>query len=388
MQYDGCDTEFTAEMKWKARLAPLRVEPAEGFVALVVNLAMLTGYAHIPPLFSGLVCVSGDTAQGEPSTALSTHEPLSIPTTGCTETVLSLQNAAGASLVLMLLEHFEVGKSRFVQKRLENHVLSPADVQRMSNLSQQQSAIQALLRHPLCQPLNQTTGSGLRCPPPLVAKTVLSHVQRFTVSTFFYNLTVDHNYTVAVQISNGTHLTAPEYSVLFQIRPQTTMFQHEQHQLSMYLDALQPRRQLAPFESAGPGKGVCSRAFHAAMDEYRRFHAEQLARLQAVRSNMLALRALLTTDANPVHVVVSQVNPTSGLSDRSNGLLGIFSMAFLSRRLLLMDDDWPEVHLSMQPSIPLLLSSAAPFLRENLLADVTSVRSVAEWQGLLLNPAQ
>ena len=370
---------------WRSRLSVVRVEASEGMVGVLVNIAQLTGAAAFPPLFAGLPCVaSAGTNESSPE---STAAAAAAADGGsCSES--PLWSADSGLMLLLSVYEQEGGEGQWkaVQRPSINVAVSASDLSSLARLpAQQQVLLQALTRLPSCR--HSTSGeseeAGLRCPLPVVAHALQSLLQPFSVIAFVPGLSVGHSYSVAARLSNGSHLTAASFSAPFAMQPQLELFHAEQSAVTAHFDRLQRYRRPAPFEVAqSPSEDRCPAAFHEAVAEYRQWHRRQLARLQAAaNTSVSALQALLTTDAEPVRLAISQVNPTSGLSDRTNGLLGLYTMAFLSRRVLLMDDDWPSLHLSLQSSLSLSLDAVAPFLRSAHLAELTMRRGSESWQG-------
>ena len=345
------------------RLTPVRVEESERQAGLVLNPYILSGYAHLPPLFSALPCI----IPYKPTVVTSfssSSEPAVDPFASCVSERLLLGNH---DVYTAIVSTYEEGSVRAVQQQLYHNALTSGHMAAMRDTARQTKVVDEFVA--AC-----TTAS-----PPCTLSTAASHLYSLASSTisryWISDLQVGHVYTFAVQYFNGSHLTAPFVSQPTRIFPQQQHYNREKDKTSHYLESLFPptpttttttsSRRLAPFEAAD---SVCPTAFHKFVDEYRQWHVEQVARLLEVRDDPAALFTMLSASTSPPRLLVSVANPNSGLSDRTHGLLGVYMVALLTRRVLLLADEWTDILYSMQPSLSLRASTIAPHLNHSLLA--------------------
>ena len=401
-------------LEWQARLNPIRVEVLEGFVGLVVNSMVLTGAAHYPPLFKALPCLVKNT------TALSANFTAHFPNHLCEFAQLTTRGN-----LTVVVTVYDGSEATVVRQVLHPAPISAEHLSRMSGDHEKRDALLSYMRR--CPEIAVMMGGGdldpeqdgerdhppSPCPLSTAAEFVSALVAPVTHRYWFTRLASDAVYTFGVQYFNGTHITAPFHSKRASMQPQLALYEKERRRVTRYFNYItQPHdgklqrkavgdaseaegrrealerqqataeavyapvpsshRTIAPFEAAlaSEAHSLCPAAFHAHIAEYREWHAQQVARLLEVRDNPLALRALLTTDPHPIRIIVSQANLRSGISDRTHGLLGAYLTAVLTKRVLLMADDWPDIYLSMQPSLQLNSAIIAPYLNHTFLRDL------------------
>ena len=339
------------------RLTPVRVEESEGQAGLILNPYTLSGYAHLPPLFTGLPCIIAYQPTAVQA-SFSSGSLASDPFANCVSERLSV---GSRDVYTAIVSTYEEGSGQAVQQQLYHNVLSASHLTAMRDAAGQSKAV------------DEFVSACTAASPPCTLSTAASHLYSLTstsVSRYWVtDLRVRGVYTFVVQYFNGSHLTAPFVSQPARIFPQLQHYERERSRTSHYLSSLfapsaAPRR-LAPFEAADT---VCPAAFNRFVSEYRQWHVEQVARLFEVRDDPAALLALLSASTGPPRVLVSVANPNSGLSDRTHGLLGVYMVALLTRRVLLLADEWSDILFSMQPSLSLRASNIAPHLNHSLLA--------------------
>ena len=409
-------------IEWQARLNPIRVEALEGYVGVVVNSMVLTGAAHYPPLFKALPCI----VEGR---VMSVNATAHFPHGECEYAALAPAVDGQLSIVVTIYEGVQ---GAVVRQEVHPAVLTAEHLQRMQGEERKRDALQQYMH--TCPEIALMMGGGVEldveqdgdgdvasspCPLSTAAELVSALVAPVTHRFWFDRLSSERVYTFSVQYTNGTHVTAPFHSKRVSIQAQLALYDKEQRRVTRYFNHItQPyttaaaqqahkldgeeletealreileqqtsssnplklavpssHRSVAPFEAAriSEADSLCPSTFHAKVADYRQWHAEQVARLLAVRDSPAALRALLTTDPHPIRIIVNQANLRSGVSDRTHGLLGSYLTAMLTRRVLLMADDWPDIYLSMQPSLQLNSALIAPHLNHSLLADLNRV---------------
>ena len=383
------EAEAALSVNWQSRLAPVRVAVVQGMAGVLINPMVLSGAANMPPLFAALPCIAA-------ASRVSVNSTMAFPHAQCVRGQLLMGN--GSSVVLST---HQAPSGRLVRETVRPAALSPMQMERMDDDGIKVSALSAYSA--LCpegvNPSSRTwtkgdmrrNGSLMQasgpCSMDVPAELIFDVVSPVLLRYWLGPLVMGAAYAFSVQLFNGSHITEPVYSRRVAQQPQLELYQKEQRRLSSFLTHLAlhnplslssggsdapPTRRLAPFELAQPGhdSALCPAVFHRKVAEYRAWHARQVLRLLEVKDNPLALRALLTTDPHPVRLLVSRVNARSGVSDRTNGLLSVYLIALLSQRVLLMDDDWADILLSMQPSLHLPRSLIAPYLNHSLVHDL------------------
>ena len=341
----------------RRRLTPVRVEESERQAGLVLNPYILSGYAHLPPLFSSLPCVIPYQPTPVAVAFSSTSQPPVDPFADCVSERLLV---GGRDVYTVIVSTYEEGVGRAVQQQLYHNALSVGQMAAMRDAARQRRAV------------DEYVSTCTAASPPCTLTTAASHLYSLTstsISRYWVDdLQVGRVYTFAVQLFNGSHLTAPFVSQPTRILPQQQHYERERSRASHYLTSLFPPpidRRVAPFEAAD---ALCPAAFQRFVSEYRQWHVEQVARLVEVRDDPAALSSLLSASTSPPRLLVSVANSNSGLSDRTHGLLGVYMVALLTRRVLLLADEWSDILYSMQPSLSLRASSIAPHLNHSLLA--------------------
>ena len=339
----------------RGRLTPVRVEESERQAGLILNPYILSGYAHLPPLFTALPCI----IPYQPTVAAfsSSPQPAGNPFASCVNERLDVGTQ---DVYTAIVSTYEEGASRAVQQQLYHNALSTGQLAAMRDTVQQMKEV------------NDFVGACTAASPACTLNTAASRLYSLTSSTvsryWVTELQVGRVYTFAVQYFNGSHLTAPFLSQPTRIFPQQQHYEREKSKASTYFTSLFPpfvQRRRAPFETADE---TCPAAFHRFVAEYRQWHVEQVARLLEVRDDPAALFTMLSASTTPPRLLVSVANPNSGLSDRTHGLLGVYMVALLTRRVLLLADEWSDILYSMQPSLLLRASTIAPHLNHSMLA--------------------
>ena len=348
----------------RTRLGPVRVEESERQAGLILNPYILSGYAHLPPLFTGLPCIIPyQPAVVSAFSSSASPQPAVDPFASCVSERLAIGKH---DVYTAIVSTYEEGSSRAVQQQLHHNALTPAHIAAMRDTALQTKEVHKFV--------NACTSAV----PPCTLTAAASHLYAListSISRYWVtDLQAGRVYTFAVQYFNGSHLTAPFVSQPVRIFPQQQHYEREKTKASHFLSSLFPpqpssspsqQRRLAPFEAA---ESVCPAAWHAFVGEYRQWHVAQVARLLEVRDEPAALFSLLSTSTAPPRVLVSVANPNSGLSDRTHGLLSVYMVALLTRRVLLLGDEWADILYSMQPSLQLRASAVAPHLNHSLLA--------------------
>ena len=339
----------------RSRLTPIRIEESERQAGLILNPYILSGYAHLPPLFTSLPCIIPYKPTVVAKFASSSNEPVD-PFAGCSteRLVVGKHNVYTA-----IVSTYEEGAARAVQQQLYHNALSTTQLSAMRDTAQQSKVV------------SEFVSSCATASPPCTLNTAASRLYALTstaISRYWVtDLQVGRVYTFAVQYFNGSHLTAPFVSHPTRIFPQLQHYEREKSKTSTYLSSLFPpqtKRNLAPFEVA---EEVCPAAFHRFVSDYRQWHVEQVGRLLEVRDDPASLFKLLSATSTPPRLLISVANPNSGLSDRTHGLLGVYMVALLTRRVLLLDDEWSDILYSMQPSLAMRASLFAPHLNDSIL---------------------
>jgi len=386
----------------------VRVEALEGYAGVVLNSMVLTGAAHYPPLFNALPCVAPVQAGGNDTFPHDECAYTPLLTAGNLRVVMTIHEAAQGEVVRRLTLPAPLTWPQLSR-------MTSADAKRTALLSYLFSCpeLAALIGATAVDTDEDDQHRHTRSPCSLstAAELVSALVAPVTHRYWVDGLETGSAYTFAVQYTNDTHITAPFHSQVVPIQPQVRLYEKEQRTVTRYFnhlaearataqrkvargveaDALRevmeqptpstsdvkaatpsPSRSIAPFETAlNVEGGLCPASFHQLINEYRSWHAAQVKRLMAVMDDPRGLRALLTADPVPIRIIVSQVNQRSGVSDRTHGLLGVYLTAMLTKRVLLMADDWPDIFLSMQPSLQLNSALIAPHLNHSLLLDLS-----------------
>ena len=205
-------------------------------------------------------------------------------------------------------------------------------------------------------------------------------------------------YRFQVSVGNATHRTAPLTSLPVLAQPQLALYKAEQQRTTRYLNLitdpaspppppLSPplpfrvpvlraaHRQAAPYERVAE---VCPAAFLAWVDDYRAFHAQQVRRLRGAKGDPAALAALVRGE-DGVRLIVSGVYRWSGVTDRTSALVGVYMMALLTGRVLLLDQDWPDIQRVMLSPLTLGVEEVVGSgLRHPLLANYTQEVEVTD----------
>ena len=357
---------------WSSRLLPITVELEAGYAWLTLNLVTLTGAAHSPPLYDGLPCIR-------------TVPP--SPSAPCTPGVLQLSSSEQYSVTIIpqlqrqddatYSPTTEMGEWRWLSERQVAHLIGtdlPAQLRREAGGEEGEvtllSAAQAM------------------------ANVILPVVARVKVP----GLMEGRTYRFAVQVGNRTHRTTPLLSLPCRTLPQVELWQAERDRISRYLNLISepsgllpspfspplpfrspvpisPDRQPAPFESATL---ACPAAFLAYVDDYRAFHSRQVQRLRSAKGDVGRLAGLVAHASDPVRLLVSGVYRWSGVTDRASAFTGLYLVAMLTRRVLLLDDDWPDIQRVMLSPLTLSLDMVAPRLRDAALHNWTQQVEVTD----------
>ena len=358
---------------WKSRLDPVRVELSEGYAGLLVNTRLLTGEMHLPPLFLGLPCLMPDT----PALAAQPLHITDCASHGFTEARLAFASLSEVTIVVSLYSHSDSSSGSSLQLVSEQravHISRERAEAETSNFRAQT----VLANFSLTCVVNGTS----LCPTSQAAAALHSLVRTDAHIVWLSELPANSRHTVAVSLSNGSHVTAPVFRS-FSIIAQWQLFQSETQSLSATLDRMVPQRKQAPFEDAGFASSAsarnassCPAAFHEFFHSYRLWHEAAIARLRAAGSDIAAVRRVLQDPHDPVQVIAFTVNKKlslAGLADRTVGLLGLYALSLLSRRLFLFDSaGWPDVFLLAQFSLQLNLPLVVPALSHPQLQDITA----------------
>ena len=354
--------------RWQERLSPLRVESTSDAIWVIVNIGMIAGYADLPPLYSGLPCLARIRTPHDlfnltsPASNLDdgncradwSRERLQLPRSRELSVTLSVQDASTGSVM---------------QQKTVASGLSLVQVEKLEDFASRSSAKQQCAASCL-------GGGGKRC-FLAAASAVCSMVAHLYVVVRAERLEPLPAYFISLRLANGTHMTAWFQAPVVQLYSQFELFSRERLRVTRYYDSLfdhRSTRELAPFERASlPSGGVCSKEFQDFVLQYRTWHERQIKRLQAVGDSSAALRALLTVDQEPIRLIISHSVWHSGISDRTVGLLGLYTMAMLTRRVLLVADDWQDIYLATQFSLQVNYRIIAPALDHADLQDVSTV---------------
>ena len=362
---------------WQQRLLPISVEMEAGYAWLTLNLVLLTGAAHAPPVYEGVPCLRS-LALNAPASSTCVHQPLQlvaheqysitvVPMLRRTEDSLLPSDQSYAPVT-------ELGEWRWLSERQVQHLSTDIPGQ--------------LSREARGEDGELTLDSAAQA----LANAVMPVVARVQVPALLEGRT----YVFSVEVGNRTHRTAAVLSLPARSLPQIGLFHAERQRIARYLNlvsdpaqpapfspplpfrspvSVSPHRQPAPFEVADAS---CPSAFMSWVDEYRRFHTRQVSRLRAAKGDVSRLAALVSDAVDPVRVLVSGVYRWSGVTDRASALTGIYLMAMLTRRVLLLDDDWPDIQRVMLSPLTLSLEHVNPALRDPGLANWTQVVEVSD----------
>ena len=353
---------------WQERLSPLRVESTSDAIWVIVNIGMIAGYADLPPLYSGLPCLTRIRTPHDLFDLISpasnvddgncradwSRQRLQLPPSRELSVTLSARDASTGSLM---------------QQKTVSSGLSLIQVEKLEDFASRSSAKQQYAASCLGR-------GGERCFLS-AASIVCSMVAHLYVVVRAERLEPLRAYFISIRIANGTHMTAWFQAPVVQLYSQFELFTRERLRVTKYYDSLvnhRNTREMAPFERAALSSGgVCSKDFHDFVSQYHTWHERQIKRLQAVGDSPAALRALLTVDQEPIRLIISHSVWHSGISDRTVGLLGLYTMAMLTRRVLLVADDWQDIYLATQFSLQVNYRIIAPALDHADLQDVSTV---------------
>ena len=386
------EAEAALSLNWQLRLAPVRALVVEGMAGLLINPMVLTGAAHMPPLFAALPCIAAASEVQPDSSTLfprqqCTREALHLPASS--SIVLSTHDAHSGVLIQQSVTALDLSATQ--RSRMEDGTVKASAVSSFATLCPEgvthSSKAAQWTKGELRRNGSYIQGST-PCTMDVPAELIFGVVSPVLSRLWVEGLVMADAYAFAVQLFNGSHITEPVYSRRIVQQPQVELYQKEQRRLTSFFNHLEPPtspslskdpsapsfRRPVPFELALPSDAdaLCPASFQAKISEYRQWHAKQVARLLEVKDDPVALHALLTTDPHPIRILVSRVNVRSGISDRSNGLLSVYLIALLSHRVLLMDDDWTDILLTMQPSLHLPRAVIAPHLNHSSLSDLSA----------------
>ena len=379
---------------WQSRLLPVAVEMEQSFAWLTVNLMLLTGYAHAPPIYDGSVCVmrEGSAGSGNESCVdsllrIQWNEQYIVRVTS---TVSATQHSTAASEQKVALPP----QPPRVQEWLW---LSHGHIDHMLEQSPAAVIVAAATA-------NHSSAPTLLSAAAALATAVMPTVARVRV----VDLVPSFTYTFAVSLSNGTHFTRPLLSLPSLALEQRQLFTRERQRISRYLNLvtdtaanpppplspplpfrhpvpISPSRVEAPFESAERDDS-CPTAFRQWVEQYRTFHAAAVERLMAARGNVQQLYHVINGTDEPtidgsargIRLLVSGVYRWSGVTDRTSAFTGLYVVAMLTRRVLLLDDDWPDIQRVLLSPLTLPIDVVAPQLRAPLLENLTQYVPVTD----------
>ena len=364
--------------QWQQRLLPVTVELEAGYAWVSINLVLATGVLHSPPLYDGLPCIrelphSATSACRRGVMQLMAGEMFSVSVTPLVQRVSTSLIPSDESYAPTA----EMGEWRWLSESQFQHLLDPS--------------LSAQLR------ANATTADGrvtFSSAVEALATLIIPAVARIRVP----GLMEGRTYIFQVEVGNSTHRTIPLSSLPVRTMSQMELFTAEQQRTSRYLNLItEPEgqirpplspplsfrtpvpvasyRQAAPFESL---QDKCPSAFLSYVDEYRTFHARQVGRLRAAKGDVQKVVELVSDPLDPVRVIVSGVYRWSGVTDRTSAFTGIYLMAMLTRRVLLLDEDWPDIQRVMLSPLTLSMAMVAPMLRDPALRNWTQEVEVTD----------
>ena len=211
-------------------------------------------------------------------------------------------------------------------------------------------------------------------------------------------LLLNHSYVFTVSLYNGSHHTAAVRSLPARCLSQLELFTREQQRTTRYLNLVSepgrdnaqplspplpfrspvpiaPYRVAAPFETAE--LTACPAAFRSRVQQYRQFHSQQVQRLLAVKDDAAAVHSLIAA-SDGVRLLVSGVYRWSGVTDRLSAVSGLYLIALLTGRVLLLDSDWPDIQRVLLSPLSLSSELVIPLLRHPLLSNLTQLVPVTD----------
>ena len=374
---------------WQSRLLPVAVEMEQSFAWLTVNIMLLTGYAHAPPVYDGAVCVmregtamkSGSDSCADSRLRIQWKEQYIVRVTtsvsGIHDPAAPKSNSAPLPPVPPFVQEWLWLSHGHIDHMLEQ---SPAEVILAAATA------------------NHTATPTLLSSAAALATAIMPTVARVRV----VGLVPSFTYTFVVSLSNGTHYTRPLASLPSLALDQRSLFTREQQRISRYLNLVtdtasnpppplspplpfrhpvpvSPTRVTAPFEAAEQ-TDRCPAAFQRWVSDYRAFHAEAVGRLMAARGDVNRLYHVIngtdeptTTNATArgIRLLVSGVYRWSGVTDRTSAFTGLYVVAMLTRRVLLLDEDWPDIQRVLLSPLTLTYDIVAPQLRHPTLRNIS-----------------
>lgn len=387
---------------WQSRLLPVAVEMEQSFAWLTINIMLLTGYAHAPPIYDGTVCVMREGKAGgdkcvDSRLRIQWNQQYIVRVT---TTVSAPADPASPNVKSAPLPP----PPPFVQQWLW---LSHGHIDHMLEQSPAAVILEAATA-------NHTTAPTLLSSASALAAAVMPTVARVRV----VDLVPSFTNTFAVSLSNGTHYTRPLHSLPSLALDQRSLFTRERQRISRYLNLVtdtatnpppplspslpfrhpvpvSPTRAMAPFEAAEQADH-CPAAFQQWVNDYRTFHAEAVGRLMAARGDVHRLYHVIngtnqsTTAAvngsssssssatRGIRLLVSGVYRWSGVTDRTSAFTGLYVVAMLTRRVLLLDEDWPDILRVLLSPLTLPVDIVAPLLRHSTLDNITQYVPVTD----------
>ena len=375
---------------WQSRLLPVAVEMEQSVAWLTLNLMLLTGYAHAPPVYDGAVCVmlenSTECVDSRLHIQWNEQYIVRVTTSVSASPQPTQRNAKLAPLP---------PTPPFVQEWLW---LSHGHIDHMLTQSPANVIVSAATA-------NRTAAPTLLSAASALATAIMPTVARVRV----VDLVPSFTYTFTVSLSNGTHYTRPLASLPSLALDQRSLFARERQRISRYLNLVtdtaanpppplspplpfrhpvpvSPTRVAAPFEAAGQSQH-CPAAFQRWVSDYRAFHADAVERLMAARGDVSRLYHLIngTRDdtarngsARGIRLLVSGVYRWSGVTDRTSAFTGLYLVAMLTRRVLLLDEDWPDIQRVLLSPLTLPFDVVVPQLRHAALHNLTQFVPVTD----------
>ena len=379
---------------WQSRLLPIAVEMEQSFAWLVINLMLLTGYAHAPPIYDGAVCVMREGVRVDSGNEQCVDSRLRIQWNEQYIVRVTTAVSVTADPTSNFIDAPPPPSPPFVQEWLW---LSHGHIDHMLQQSPAEVIVAAATA-------NRTIAATLLTSASALAAAIMPTVARVRV----VDLVPAFTYTFAVSLSNGTHFTRPLHSLPTPALDQRSLFARERQRLTRYLNLVSdtasnpppplspplpfrhpvpvsPTRVMAPFEAA-ERDDRCPAAFQRWVSDYRAFHAGAVARLMAARGDVHELYHLINGTSEQasnetmrgIRLLVSGVYRWSGVTDRTSAFTGLYVVAMLTRRVLLLDADWPDIQRVLLSPLTLPIDIVAPQLRHLTLDNLTQYVPVTD----------